>query len=86
MGVQFFRQRPIGRYSVDFYAPKVKLVVEIDGSQHSQKKHAQKDSIRDEYLNSLGLIVLRFNSREAITKTEVVVEVIDQTVRERLRL
>jgi very-short-patch-repair endonuclease len=34
LGVQFYRQEPIGDYIVDFYAPQVKLVVEIDGSQH----------------------------------------------------
>ncbi len=32
--VQFYRQKPIGNYIVDFYAPKAKIVVEVDGSQH----------------------------------------------------
>ena len=34
LGVQFYRQKPIGDYIVDFYAPKAKLVLEVDGSQH----------------------------------------------------
>ena len=34
LNVQFYRQKPIGAYIVDFYAPAVKLVIEIDGSQH----------------------------------------------------
>jgi very-short-patch-repair endonuclease len=34
LGVQFYRQKPIGRYVVDFYAPAVGLVVEVDGGQH----------------------------------------------------
>ena len=34
LGIQFYRQKPLGDYIVDFYAPKVKLVVEVDGSQH----------------------------------------------------
>jgi very-short-patch-repair endonuclease len=60
LGVQFYRQKPIGKYIVDFYAPKVKLVVEIDGSQHLQNDHLEKDRRRDDYLASLGLKVLRF--------------------------
>ena len=34
LSVQFYTQKPIGNYIVDFYAPKAKLVVEVDGSQH----------------------------------------------------
>jgi very-short-patch-repair endonuclease len=33
-GIQFYRQKPLGPYIVDFYAPQAKLVIEIDGSQH----------------------------------------------------
>jgi very-short-patch-repair endonuclease len=61
--VQFYRQKPIGNYIVDFYAPKAKLVIEIDGSQHFEAHHAEKDLERDEHMGSLGLMVLRFNSR-----------------------
>jgi very-short-patch-repair endonuclease len=42
-GVQFYRQKPIGDYIVDFYAPKAKLVIEIDGSQHFESQQAEKD-------------------------------------------
>ncbi len=75
-GVHFYRQKPIASYIVDFYAPKAKLVIEIDGSQHLDDQHAMKDRRRDEYLNGLGLKVLRFNSREALRETEAVVQVI----------
>jgi very-short-patch-repair endonuclease len=34
LGVQFYRQKPIGNYIADFFAPAVRLVVEVDGSQH----------------------------------------------------
>jgi very-short-patch-repair endonuclease len=73
-GLQFYRQKPIGEYIVDFYAPKAKLVIEIDGSQHMEAKHVEKDKIRDAYLNSVGLKVLRFNSREVIKETDAVIE------------
>ena len=45
-GVQFYRQKPIGSYIVDFYAPRAKLVIEIDGSQHFEAPHADKDKER----------------------------------------
>jgi len=83
-GVQFYRQKPIGDYIVDFYAPKAKLVIEIDGSQHFEAQHIEKDKKRDEYLAGLGLMVLRFDSRQALKETEAVLECIFQTITERL--
>ena len=53
--VQCYTQRPIGNYIVDFYAPKAKLVVEVDGSQHMESQHVAMDSRRDAYLASEGL-------------------------------
>jgi very-short-patch-repair endonuclease len=81
LGVQFYRQKPIGDYVVDFYAPQAKLVIEIDGSQHSQNGVLEKDKERDRYMAGLGLEVMRFNSREVLTNTEEVVEVIQRKMR-----
>lgn len=58
LGYQFLRQRPIGNYIVDFYCPRLRLVIEIDGSSHQGRE--QYDEFRDEYLSSLGLRVIRF--------------------------
>jgi very-short-patch-repair endonuclease len=79
-GVQFYRQKPIGGYIVDFYAPKAKLVIEIDGSQHLEVPQAAKDRERDEYLGRLGLMVLRINGRQVLKETEAVMELIFQTL------
>lgn len=76
LGIQFYRQKPIGRYVVDFYAPKAKLVIEIDGSQHKEKTQMDKDSRRDQHIAAVGLKVLRFNSREVLKNTDAVLEVI----------
>ena len=59
---QFYQQKPIGTYIVDFYAPKAKLVVEVAGSQHLGLEHRQNDGERDAYLASQGLRVLRFSN------------------------
>jgi very-short-patch-repair endonuclease len=82
--VQFYRQKPIGEYIVDFFAPRTKLVVEVDGSQHLEEEQAEKDRYRDEYLATVGLKVLRFNSREVLEETDAVVEVIYRTMAEQL--
>jgi len=82
--VQFYRQKPIGEYIVDFFAPRTKLVVEVDGSQHLEGEQAEKDRYRDEYLATVGLKILRFNSREVLEETDAVVEVIYRTMAEQL--
>jgi len=85
-GVQVYRQKPIGDYIVDFYIAKAKLVLEVDGSQHSLYENAEKDRGRDAYMNSVGIKVLRFNSNEVLKETDAVVNVISRAVRERLNL
>jgi very-short-patch-repair endonuclease len=82
--VQFYRQKPIGNYVVDFYAPGVKLVVEVDGSQHLDQNHINKDVRRDTYLTSQGLQVLRFDNLQVLRETDAVLEVIFRVVTEKL--
>ena len=83
-GVQFYRQKPIGMYIVDFFAPSAHLVIEVDGCEHMQENHLKRDQERDEYLAGLGLEVLRFDSRQVLTETAAVVEVILRRNREQL--
>ena len=75
-GRQFFRQRIIGRYIVDFICPKDKLIIELDGSQHYTDQGKKKDRARDEFLMSKGLTILRFSDREVFKNLEGVLEVI----------
>ena len=84
LGVQFYRQKPIGDYVVDFYAPKARLVIEVDGSQHAQEEYARRDKGRDNYLTELGIKVLRFNSRDVLKDTGSVVELIYSAMKDRL--
>ncbi len=73
-GYQFYRQKPIGDYIVDFLCPRAKLVVEVDGSQHFSDEMTEYDRIRDEYLRILGLKMLRFTNTEVLKNTDGVVE------------
>ena len=52
------RQKPIVDYIVDFFCSELKLVVEIDGISHNDQ--GERDKIRQQKLESLGLSVLRF--------------------------
>jgi very-short-patch-repair endonuclease len=63
-GYQFYRQKNIGNYIVDFYCPSGKLVIEIDGGQHYSEVGKRTDETRDKYLSRLGFTVLRFSDRE----------------------
>lgn len=58
------RQKVIGPYIVDFYCASAKIVIELDGSQHYEETGKEKDLIRDQYLNDLGLKVLRYSNYE----------------------
>ncbi|MFH0888425.1 MAG: DUF559 domain-containing protein [Planctomycetota bacterium] len=79
-GNQFYRQRIIGNYIVDFYCPKVKLVVELDGGQHYTDNGKSKDKTRDEYMRSLRLKVLRFSDIEVLKNINGVVERITENL------
>ncbi|MBI3525428.1 MAG: endonuclease domain-containing protein [Betaproteobacteria bacterium] len=85
LGVQFYRQKPVGCYIVDFHAPAAKLVVEVDGSQHFEVSEQLKDRKRDAYLESLNLQVLRFDNLQVMKETEAVLETIYGVVEVRMK-
>lgn len=64
LNCHFVRQKVIGNYIVDFYCAKYKVVIELDGSQHYDEVGEKKDKLRDEYLTSFGLTVLRYSNLE----------------------
>lgn len=82
--VRFNRQRIIGNYIADFYCGKAKLIVELDGSQHYEGKGEDYDKKRTEYLEKLGLCVLRFSNLEVNKSFYEVCTVIDEAVKNRM--
>ncbi len=76
--LQFYRQKNIGHYVVDFYCPKEKLIVEIDGGQHYERNGMKKDRERDRYLHNLGFAVLRFSDIDVLKNIDGVVEKIHE--------
>ncbi len=61
---RFHRQRIIDSYIVDFYCPKLRVIIEIDGYQHYYEENREYDQKRTEYLERLGFVVLRFDNIE----------------------
>ena len=67
---RFLRQYSIGYYIVDFYCPKFKLAVEIDGKYHEKTDTKLYDQERDAYLNNLGIKLLRFKNDDVLNNIE----------------
>ncbi|MBQ6890543.1 MAG: endonuclease domain-containing protein [Oscillospiraceae bacterium] len=81
--LQFRRQYVIGNYIVDFFCHKAKLVVELDGSQHYEPENQAYDRERTAYLESQGLLVLRFSNLDVLRYFPNVCEAIDDAVKRR---
>jgi very-short-patch-repair endonuclease len=78
--VHFRRQHAIGNYIVDFCAPRRKLVVELDGSQHLEQ--TAYDAERTEFLKTKGYKVLRFWNNDVMNNLDAVLTVIWGTLQE----
>lgn len=73
-GYQFYRQKIIGNYILDFYCSKANLIIELDGGQHYSDEGMKKDRSRDDYMVNLGLRILRFSDREVFENINGIIE------------
>ena len=71
-GYKFIRQYSIDKYVVDFYCPKAKLVIEIDGSSHDGRE--DYDKAREEMISSLEINILRFTNDQVENHLERVLQ------------
>jgi very-short-patch-repair endonuclease len=83
-GIHFVQQLPIGPYFADFYCPRAKLVVEVDGSYHDGQE--EYDQRRDVFMAGRGLLVLRFKNEEVLADIQAVLSKIYSTAIERRNL
>jgi len=68
-GLKFKRQVPLGGYILDFVCFEARLIVEVDGGQHSESR---RDTERDAYFESQGLSTLRFWNDEVTGNIDAV--------------
>ncbi len=77
---KFKRQYSIGPYIVDFYSPSAKLAIEIDGSGHYTDEGIEYDRVRNEYIESAGIRVIRFTNIEVNKNLKGVLDRIAEAV------
>ena len=77
---KFRRQVSITEYVVDFYCPKLKLAIEVDGVTHSSQDEIEYDNDRQTKIEALGIVFLRFRNEEIYKNLEEVVNDITQKV------
>src|SRR3989344_715948 len=86
LGYMFWRQYSAGPYVLDFYCPKLRLAIEIDGSQHGREEGKEYDQERALYLLGLDIKALRFCNHEVRANVESVLEKIKSAIRKLLPL
>jgi very-short-patch-repair endonuclease len=73
-GLRFLRQYSVGPYIMDFYCPKLKLAIELDGGQHNQVDKKKYDEGRAAFLKEYGVEVLRFWNHDIMRRTQSVLD------------
>jgi len=79
-GMKFFRQYSFKAYILDFYYPKLKLAIELDGGQHAEQEKREYDEARSEYLKTHGVTVMRFWNNEIMKNIDGVLERIAERI------
>jgi very-short-patch-repair endonuclease len=79
-GCKFRRQYSIDVFVIDFYAPELKLAIEIDGDSHFQDGAQAYDAQREAFLKSKGTYFLRFTNQQVYNNLEDVTDAIAQTI------
>ena len=83
LGTKFRRQYSVDAYILDFYAPRSKLAIEVDGDSHFTAAAIQYDRERTMYLNRFGIEVLRFTNLDIVDNIEGVLSTIEAAVKRR---
>jgi very-short-patch-repair endonuclease len=81
-GARFRRQHPIGSYIVDFVCLERRLVVEVDGGQHTEDDHIASDARRDRWLGGEGYRVMRVSTTDVYRNLAGVLDTIWAAVRD----
>jgi len=81
-GVKFRRQQPMGHFIVDFVCFERRVIVEVDGGQHAEKRYY--DEQRTRWLEAQGYRVLRFWNNDVLGNTEAVAEAVLDAVEKRI--
>jgi very-short-patch-repair endonuclease len=75
-GLQYRRQHPAGPYVLDFFCAPANVAIEVDGENHSQGNRPQRDEVRDHWLESRGIRVIRIPAHEVLKNLDGVLQFI----------
>ena len=70
----------MGNFVVDFYCPRLKLAIEIDGDSHLEEGAEEYDMVRQEYIESTGIKFLRFTNNDIYHNLEGVLNSISEFI------
>ena len=76
LGVKFFRQYSVDGYVIDFYCPKKRLGVELEGEIHKRKTTKIYDIYRKKYLEAFGIKIIIFENKEIINSMKSIIRII----------
>ena len=82
LGVRFKRQYSVDNFVLDFYAPSIKLAIEVDGDYHNKKDVIEYDLMREEFISNTGIKFLRFSNNEIFNDIVNVVNKIKQNIKQ----
>ena len=82
MKERFLRQYSVDNYIIDFYCPKLKIAIEIDGDVHEQEKQKKHDRVRQEYLEQIGIKFIRIKNDELFDNPNKAFERIENKIKE----
>lgn len=85
LGVKIYKQFPMYGYIADFWCPKAKLVIEVDGSQHLQKKSIEYDAKRDAVMLKGGIKTVRYTAKSVFNNLPAVVALIKHEISFRIK-
>ena len=75
-GYRFRRQAPIGPYIADFFCPKARLIIEVDGAFHGDNGHNERDEARTRWLEANGCRVIRFWNQHVFMYPDRVIDAV----------
>lgn len=76
-GYDFHRQKPIDNYILDFFCYELMLAIEVDGYSHEFLEVYNKDTLKENRINELGITVLRFSDEQVLKDMENVLRAIE---------
>ena len=75
-GLRFRHQSPAGEYALDFFCPRYKLAVEVDGEAHGRGDRPARDEVRDAWVAAQGVRTLRVRAVDVLADLDAVVRLI----------